>query len=394
MAAIDERAAEFDHNDHAMRARCAEATPSCASACPVFHCDAWGGFWVASRYEDVYEVGRDVERFASGARRDAAAGGARPPAPADGVRPARASRTTAAAAAALRPGRGRRHGGRRPRARARPGREDRRPRRADLYETLCKPLPLLMITRLLGIERDETFWAWTDTLMYGRVDGTLAEARSSRPPTSCTRSSPPRSTTAALGPADDLISLMLQGDGRGPALPRGRDARPLLLPAHRRAGEHRLRHPRDAPPPRSRARPPRRRARRPGARAQPRRAVAAPVLAGHGAVPHGHARHRGRGQQIPAGERDPAAVRIGQPRPAVFQDADDFHLDRRDGRHVAFGIGPHRCVGSHPRAPRDAHRGRGVPAPRARLPPRAGPDPGWYDAERAERRVGRARRRA
>ena len=31
----------------------------------------------------------------------------------------------------------------------------------------------------------------------------------------------------------------------------------------------------------------------------------------------------------------------------VFEDADRFHLDRRDGRHVAFGIGPHRCVGSH-----------------------------------------------
>ena len=31
----------------------------------------------------------------------------------------------------------------------------------------------------------------------------------------------------------------------------------------------------------------------------------------------------------------------------VFEDADEFHLERRDGRHVAFGIGPHRCVGSH-----------------------------------------------
>ena len=31
----------------------------------MFHSEAWGGFWVASRYEDVYEVGRDVERFAS-----------------------------------------------------------------------------------------------------------------------------------------------------------------------------------------------------------------------------------------------------------------------------------------------------------------------------------------
>ena len=35
---------------------------------------------------------------------------------------------------------------------------------------------MLLITRLLGIERDESFWAWTDTLIYGRVNGTSPEA--------------------------------------------------------------------------------------------------------------------------------------------------------------------------------------------------------------------------
>src|SRR6185436_2594557 len=89
------RAQAFDHNDHAMRARCAEAYEELRDHCPVSYSDAWGGFWVASRYEDVYEV-------------------------------------------------------------------------------VCKPLPMLLITRLLGIERDEAFWAWTDTLIYGRVDGTDA----------------------------------------------------------------------------------------------------------------------------------------------------------------------------------------------------------------------------
>src|SRR3954471_10511482 len=63
---VEERAAAFDHNDHEMRARCAEAYGELRTHCPVFHSQAWGGFWVASRYEDVYEVGRDVERFASG----------------------------------------------------------------------------------------------------------------------------------------------------------------------------------------------------------------------------------------------------------------------------------------------------------------------------------------
>ena len=49
---------------HAPRVRRGVRHP--ARHCPVFHSDAWGGFWVASRYEDVYEVGRDPERFASG----------------------------------------------------------------------------------------------------------------------------------------------------------------------------------------------------------------------------------------------------------------------------------------------------------------------------------------
>jgi cytochrome P450 len=65
MTPVDQRAAAFDHNDHAMRARCAAAYAELRDQCPVFHSEAWGGFWVASRYEDVYEVGRDVERFAS-----------------------------------------------------------------------------------------------------------------------------------------------------------------------------------------------------------------------------------------------------------------------------------------------------------------------------------------
>ena len=63
----------------------------------------------------------------------------------------------------------------------------------------------------------------------------------------------------------------------------------------------------------------------------------------------------------------------------VFEDADDFHLDRRDGRHVAFGIGPHRCVGSH--LARLEIR-IAVEELLRRVPDfqLAGPDPGWYAA--------------
>jgi len=33
--------------------------------------------------------------------------------------------------------------------------------------------------------------------------------------------------------------------------------------------------------------------------------------------------------------------------PATFASADDIVLDRRDNRHLAFGLGEHRCIGSH-----------------------------------------------
>jgi cytochrome P450 len=40
---------------------------------------------------------------------------------------------------------------------------------------------------------------------------------------------------------------------------------------------------------------------------------------------------------FPAANRDPE----------VFQDADKFIIDRRENRHVAFGLGIHRCAGSN-----------------------------------------------
>ena len=33
--------------------------------------------------------------------------------------------------------------------------------------------------------------------------------------------------------------------------------------------------------------------------------------------------------------------------PEAFENPDDVHLDRRPNKHLGFGLGPHRCVGSH-----------------------------------------------
>src|SRR5690606_11183501 len=40
---------------------------------------------------------------------------------------------------------------------------------------------------------------------------------------------------------------------------------------------------------------------------------------------------------FPAANRDPA----------VFPDADKIIIDRKENRHIAFGVGIHRCVGAH-----------------------------------------------
>ena len=85
------------------------------------------------------------------------------------------------------------------------------------------------------------------------------------------------------------------------------------------------------------------------------------------------------GQELRAGDRLLLLFGSANRDETVFEGADDFHLDRRDGRHVAFGIGPHRCVGSH--LARLEIR-IAVEELLRRVPDfqLAGPDPGWYAA--------------
>jgi cytochrome P450 len=377
---VEERAAAFDHNDHEMRARCAEAYGELRSGCPVFHSDAWGGFWVASRYEDVYEVGRDVERFASAPGvMLPPVGHGRPLLPMEADPPEHPEyrrlllpRFAPVAVAGME--------------------EDVRELarglvdavadagRADLYETLCKPLPMLLITRLLGIERDETFWAWTDTLIYGRVDGTSQEEILAAADSLYAFLDAQIADRRARPGRDDLISLLLQGDveGRPYREDEIRDLCFFLLIAglENTAFGIRatLRH--LAVEPAHRA------------------AVLADPALVHNVVEQslrlytpvtGLCRTATRdtevaGAQIPAGDRVLLLFGSANRDSAVFPDADEFHLDRRDGRHVAFGVGPHRCVGSNLarleiRVAVEEFLRR---VPEFCLAP--GPDPGWYDA--------------
>ncbi|WP_141013622.1 cytochrome P450 [Nocardioides sambongensis] len=54
-----------------------------------------------------------------------------------------------------------------------------------------------------------------------------------------------------------------------------------------------------------------------------------------------------RGQTIKAGDRMMLLYQSANRDPDVFDAPDEFHLDRRPNRHIAFGYGPHMCIGQH-----------------------------------------------
>jgi cytochrome P450 len=54
-----------------------------------------------------------------------------------------------------------------------------------------------------------------------------------------------------------------------------------------------------------------------------------------------------RGQEIHAGDRFMLLYQSANRDADVFDDPDSFRLDRRPNRHIAFGHGPHICVGLH-----------------------------------------------
>nr|7V40_A Chain A, p450tol monooxygenase [Rhodococcus coprophilus]7V41_A Chain A, p450tol monooxygenase [Rhodococcus coprophilus]7V42_A Chain A, p450tol monooxygenase [Rhodococcus coprophilus]7V43_A Chain A, p450tol monooxygenase [Rhodococcus coprophilus]7V44_A Chain A, p450tol monooxygenase [Rhodococcus coprophilus]7V45_A Chain A, p450tol monooxygenase [Rhodococcus coprophilus]7V46_A Chain A, p450tol monooxygenase [Rhodococcus coprophilus]AIM47116.1 P450tol monooxygenase [Rhodococcus coprophilus] len=54
-----------------------------------------------------------------------------------------------------------------------------------------------------------------------------------------------------------------------------------------------------------------------------------------------------RGQKIKAGDRLMLLFQSGNRDAEVFDRPDDFDIDRRPNKHIAFGYGPHMCIGQH-----------------------------------------------
>lgn len=54
-----------------------------------------------------------------------------------------------------------------------------------------------------------------------------------------------------------------------------------------------------------------------------------------------------RGREIKAGERILLTFGAGNRDPDAFDDPDEIRFDRTKNRHLAFGLGVHRCLGSN-----------------------------------------------
>lgn len=336
---------DWDPYDPAFRADPFPTYARFRRECPVGWCRRYGGFWVVSRYRDVFELARDSEAFCS------ARGVVIPPFPFegralpmeadppehDGLRKILMSdfsaNTTAAREAMIRDG----------------ARElidgFAQARGADLSEQYAKLLPTAVICRLLAIdELGGEFQQWAERIVYDRTgDPGRVRAAAHAIFGFFQRLIPER----RRHPGDDFISVLLRAEVEGEQLSdktvldfcwflliAGLDntaftIRNLLLQIDRLPG---LRAALLEAPERI-----------PTAVEETLR-MFSPVW--------GLARTATRGvavggQRIAEGERVLLLFASADRDEEEFPEPDRFLLGRTPNRHLAFGIGRHRCLGAH-----------------------------------------------
>jgi hypothetical protein len=317
------------------------------SGCPVAHSGKWGGSWMFSGYDDIRELARDTERFTSRAvevagRLDAAGGLYLPPLTSDPPEhrpqrdvlmpyfmPARVAEMEPMIRAEAR---------RLVAALARRG-------EGDVIEDFAQPLTLTVLTSILGVpdggqitdwmirmirvgpmdqqvrasavreiiayidgllaERDRAGNTGTDLLSYlnrARIDGEPLSRKHRIGAGFLILIAGADTTWSAIGSA--LWHLATHREHRQRLLDQ-----PELLDS---AIEEFLR-------------------------------FYAPVTVGRLARKDVEA----HGRCVPAGDRVILPFAAANRDPAVFDDPDDLRIDRRRNRHLTFGSGAHRCLGSN-----------------------------------------------
>ena len=352
MSAPDEAVAAhifdaLDHHGDYFREHCWEIYESLRERCPVTHSTAWDGFWMFVDYDDVYEAEQNTELFSSLKDKQVPKIEAPIPFPPIDTDPPQLQQYrkitlpffSPSAAKNLEPTF---------RLMATELIDDFiESGEADIIQQLTTPLPARWILRSLGF--DDSHWPdwvdWIHSLVHDRA------------------SQPEKATEAVLniyggitaemarrrdsGFGDDLLSMIMQGcvDGQPVsdemiigyaflmllggmdttsgltgnaliALDEHRDLRaqlidnPSLMP---KATEEFLRH--DTP-----------------VHALTRLVTQDCVI---------------KGQQLHAGDRVLLAYASANRDPKVFNNPDQIDFSRTPNRHLAFGAGPHRCLGSN-----------------------------------------------
>jgi cytochrome P450 len=315
--------------------------------CPMVHSEKWGGFWAFLEYKDVYDAEQVAEIFSSGAGKEVPpVEGTVPFIPIDydpplvqDYRKIALPFFSPAAAKALEPT------FRRLATELIDGFIEAG--EADIIEQLTTPLPARWILQMLGF--DESQWPEWVELIHGTVHelATDPEKSGAAAIQIYTNISAEMARRREHGYRDDLLSTLMQGhaDGKplddmqilgyaflmllggmdttsgltGNALVRLQEQpelrarlinEPALLP---KATEEFLRH--DTP-----------------TQGLPR------IVAKDCEF---------NGQQFTAGERVLLMFAAANRDPKVFDDPDRIDFDRVGNRHLAFGAGPHRCMGSN-----------------------------------------------
>jgi hypothetical protein len=65
MTSAEEKTLNFDHYDRAYANDPYPVLEQLRSRCPIAHSDAHGGFWIATKYDDIREITQDTETFSS-----------------------------------------------------------------------------------------------------------------------------------------------------------------------------------------------------------------------------------------------------------------------------------------------------------------------------------------
>ncbi|WGL54155.1 cytochrome P450 [Nocardioides sp. BP30] len=344
---IDHFVEHFDHHDPRLGADPDEVCEALLERAPVAYSDKHGGFWVVSDYESSKRVLQDAKVFTSEEGVRVPRGEDTPPLPPIEMDPPLHSKFRSILAPAFSP---RSINALEPRIRALTNDlidAFEASGSCDFVEDLAAPLPTGIFTQIMGlpIEDAPRFYAWKNVILH--------ESRTDEDYESAARATGEVMAylkqildERRVNPQDDIATQIVQAEGAGESITEEELVRMAFLlflggldtvtAALSLTFTYLATHPDDRD-----------------------RLVKDPDL-----IPTAIEEFLRRdaviligrvaredvevgGQQMKAGDRilvnTIAANRDG----AQFADADEVQLDREANRHVTFGLGPHRCVGSH-----------------------------------------------